>query len=112
MDTNKNQLQVVREIHAHHEERRSKLREQHGSIYDDFENVHTQLNNLSAELQLLTEHGVALDASFSKFGYDAHLSIVLSNPYHHCPLLTVIFRNERTRFKRKLNQFTRHLKEA
>lgn len=74
MDTYKNQLQAVREIHAHHEEKRSKLREQHGSIYDDFENVHTQLDNLSAELQLLTEHGVALDANFSKFGYDAHLS--------------------------------------
>jgi low temperature requirement protein LtrA len=66
-------LQVVREIHAHHEQKRLELRQKHGSIYEDFENVHTQLNNLSAELQLLTDHGVALDANFSKFGYDAHL---------------------------------------
>jgi hypothetical protein len=57
------------------------LRQKHGSIYEDFENVHTQLNNLSAELQLLTDHGVALDANFSKFGYDAHLSKpVLTHP--------------------------------
>lgn len=65
---------MVREIHGHHEQRRRKLQETHGIIYDDFENVHTQLNALSAELNALTEHGVALDANFSKYGYDAHLS--------------------------------------
>lgn len=79
MDTDQNQLQVIREIHAHHEERRSKLREQHGTVYDDFEHIHAQLDNLSAELQLLTERGVALDASFSKFGYDAHLSNIVTD---------------------------------
>lgn len=65
---------MVREIHGHHEQRRRELQETHGAIYDDFENVHTQLNALSAELNALTEHGVALDANFSKYGYDAHLS--------------------------------------
>lgn len=65
---------MVREIHGHHEQRRRELQETHGIIYDDFENVHTQLNALSAELNALTEHGVALDANFSKYGYDAHLS--------------------------------------
>lgn len=65
---------MVREIHGHHEQRRRELQETHGTIYDDFENVHTQLNALSAELNSLTEHGVALDANFSKYGYDAHLS--------------------------------------
>lgn len=65
---------MVREIHAHHERRRRELCEQHGSLYEDFENLHNQLNHLSNELHLLTEHGVALDANFSKFGYDAHLS--------------------------------------
>ena len=33
----------------------------------------TELDLLSAELHNLTEHGVALDANFSKFGYSAHL---------------------------------------
>lgn len=33
-----------------------------------------ELDALSKELHLLTEHGVALDANFSKFGYSAHLS--------------------------------------
>jgi low temperature requirement protein LtrA len=49
------------------------LREQHGEIYDQFENVKTELDLLSEELHNLTEHGVALDANFSKFGYSAHL---------------------------------------
>lgn len=65
---------MVREIHGHYEQRGRELQETHGTIYDDFENVHTQLNALSAELNALTEHGVALDANFSKYGYDAHLS--------------------------------------
>lgn len=65
---------MVSEIHSHHEQRRRELQETHGTIYDDFEHVHTQLNALSAELNALTEHGVALDANFSKYGYDAHLS--------------------------------------
>ena len=34
----------------------------------------SQLDMLSKELHPLTEHGVSLDANFSKFGYDAHLS--------------------------------------
>ena len=68
------QFQVVREIHDHHEQKRNELRERHGSLYEDFENVHTQLNHLSNELHLLSDHGVSLDANFSKFGYDAHLS--------------------------------------
>ena len=96
-------LQVVREIHAHHEQRRSELREQHGVIYEYFENVYTQLNNLSAELQLLTEHGVALDANFSKFGYDAHLSNASSNLISDLLVLTVIIRNERTGFECQLD---------
>lgn len=51
----------------------------HGSLYEDFENVHTQLNALAAELHLLSERGVALDANFSKYGYDAHLSKISTN---------------------------------
>ena len=68
------QLEVVREIHAHHEKKRRELREAHGTLYEEFENIYNQLNVLSHELHLLTEHGVALDANFSKYGYSAHLS--------------------------------------
>ncbi|KAL8739007.1 MAG: hypothetical protein Q9181_000289 [Wetmoreana brouardii] len=66
-------LATIREIHAHHEERRGQLREKHASIYDEFEHVHRQLEALSNELHHLTENGVSLNANFSKFGYDAHL---------------------------------------
>ncbi|MCJ1470309.1 hypothetical protein MMC07_008954 [Pseudocyphellaria aurata] len=66
-------LEVVREIHAHHEQRRRELQQTHGHLYEDFENVHTQLSALATELHLLSEHGVALDANFSKYGYSAHL---------------------------------------
>lgn len=65
---------MVREIHAHHEKKRRELQDVHGNLYEDFEHIYNQLNVLSNELHLLTEHGVALDANFSKYGYDAHLS--------------------------------------
>jgi low temperature requirement protein LtrA len=67
------QLEAIRELHSHHESRRNTLREKHGEIYDQFETVKTELDLLSEELHNLTEHGVALDANFSKFGYSAHL---------------------------------------
>ncbi|KAI4107723.1 MAG: hypothetical protein L6R37_001408 [Teloschistes peruensis] len=66
-------LEAVRAIHAHHEQKRGELREKHSSIYEEFEHVHLQLEALSKEMHHLTEHGVSLDANFSKFGYDAHL---------------------------------------
>lgn len=67
-------LDTIREIHAHHEQKRGELREKHSSVYEEFEHVHLQLEALSNEMHHLTEHGVSLDANFSKFGYDAHLS--------------------------------------
>ncbi|KAL8665487.1 MAG: hypothetical protein Q9202_002192 [Teloschistes flavicans] len=66
-------LDTIREIHAHHEQKRGELREKHSSVYEEFEHVHLQLEALSNEMHHLTEHGVSLDANFSKFGYDAHL---------------------------------------
>ena len=66
-------MEAIRELHSHHENRRNSFREKHGEIYDQFENVKTELDLLSEELHNLTEHGVALDANFSKFGYSAHL---------------------------------------
>lgn len=64
-------LEAVREIHAHHEERRIHLRTKHGDIYDEIEHVKMDLDALADELHHLTDHGVLLDANFSKFGYDA-----------------------------------------
>lgn len=64
----------MREIHAFHENRSHDLRTQHGSIYEEFELVRSELDTLADELLHLSNHGVALDANFSKFGYDAHIS--------------------------------------
>ena len=36
---------------------------------------------------MLTEHGVALDASFSKYGYSAHLRTYDQNPYTGCSMV-------------------------
>ena len=66
-------LAAVREIHAHTEQQRIDLRRKHAEVYEDFENIHQQLDLLSSELHRLSDHGVSLDANFSKYGYDAHL---------------------------------------
>ena len=57
----------------HHEKRRDDLKERHGDIYSDIENVKSELDSLAAELHHLTAHAVSLDASFDRYGYSAHL---------------------------------------
>lgn len=66
-------LAAVREIHAHTEQQRQELRRKHAHVYEEFENIHHQLDALSSELHRLTDLGISLDANFSKYGYDAHL---------------------------------------
>lgn len=66
-------LNAVREIHAFQESRQHHLRTQHGSVYEEFELIKSELDTLAEELLHLSDHGVALDANFSKFGYDAHI---------------------------------------
>jgi low temperature requirement protein LtrA len=66
-------LQAIRELQAHHEGRRVSIREKHSDIYNEFEHIKSELDAISAELDLLTDHHVTLDANFSKFGYNAHL---------------------------------------
>ncbi len=66
-------LAAVREIHAHHEQRHQALKTKHGSIYEEFEAVRADLDLLSNELNNMSDHGVSLDANFSKYGYDAHI---------------------------------------
>ena len=64
---------MIQELHAHHEARRESLRERHSTVYDEFEKVRSDLDTLAAELHHISEHGIALDANFSRFGYSAHL---------------------------------------
>lgn len=66
-------LDALRRAHSHHEQRRQMLRERHGGAYDEFENVHAELDALGSEMLALTNHSVSLDANFSKYGYSAHL---------------------------------------
>lgn len=73
-------LEAVREIHAHHEQRRLHLRHTHGNVYEEFEHVKMELDTLADELHHLTDHGVLMDANFSKFGYDAHIRTKNSEP--------------------------------
>lgn len=68
-------LDAVREIHAHHEERRLHLRTTHGNVYDEIEHVKLELDTLADELHHLTDLGISMDANFSRFGYDAHIRI-------------------------------------
>ncbi|RVX72944.1 hypothetical protein B0A52_03297 [Exophiala mesophila] len=66
-------LEAVKQLHMHHEKRRDDLKERHGDIYSDIENVKSELDSLAAELHHLTAHAVSLDASFDRYGYSAHL---------------------------------------
>ncbi|KAI9834470.1 MAG: hypothetical protein M1826_002624 [Phylliscum demangeonii] len=66
-------LEALREVHGHHERRRDALRVTHGEAYDEFEKVRWELDALSTELHMITQHGIALDANFTKYGYAAHL---------------------------------------
>jgi hypothetical protein len=66
-------LEALRQAYSHHEERRQLLREQHGENFDEWERVREQLDALSVDLHMLSDHAVSLDANLSKYGYDAHL---------------------------------------
>src|ERR1700760_1406182 len=66
-------LDALRIAQDHHENRRDELRMLHPEIFHRFEEVHHQLDALSGELDRVTTHGVALEAHFTKFGYDAHI---------------------------------------
>ena len=66
-------IEALRKAYSHHEQRRHVLREKHGDAYDEFERVREDLDALSIDLHMLTDHAVSLDANFSKYGYDADL---------------------------------------
>lgn len=48
------QISAVRELHSHHLARRATLRETHGELYEQFESVKNELDQLSTELHMLT----------------------------------------------------------
>ena len=94
---------VVKEIHAFHENRRHNLRTQHGQIYDEFERVKSELDTWEDELLHLSDHGVTLDANFSKFGYDANIS---EDGKCFCASSRMLtrYRNKRPRLFRQLSK--------
>ncbi|KAK4947358.1 hypothetical protein LTR10_013726 [Elasticomyces elasticus] len=66
-------LEAVRQLHAHHQSKRDDLKQRHGDLYSDIENVKSELDELSAELHRISDHSVSLDASFDRYGYSARL---------------------------------------
>ncbi|KAI9849406.1 MAG: hypothetical protein M1838_000149 [Thelocarpon superellum] len=66
-------LEALRTTHSHHERARDQLRAKHAEMYEEFEKIHHQLDDLAAEISLHSEHDISLDANFSKYGYSAHL---------------------------------------
>lgn len=66
-------IEALRTVQNHHEGRRAVLKQKHGEVFDEFENVRQELDILASELHNLTDHTVALDASFNKYGFSAHL---------------------------------------
>jgi chromosome segregation ATPase len=63
----------LQESLSHAESRRNALRDQHGRAFDEFVSVQSQLDAVSDQLDRLADHSSSLNASFSKFGYDAQL---------------------------------------
>lgn len=66
-------MDILRKSHSHHEQTRETLRQQHTEIYDQFHTIYSELDWFAADLESLTNQGVKLDASFSRYGYSAHL---------------------------------------
>lgn len=66
-------IEALRHNHTHYEERHRQLREDNPDLVAEFERVLRQLDALSSELHMISEHAVQLDANFSKYGYSAHL---------------------------------------
>ena len=72
-ETDFNQIEALRHTHAHHSDHHKKLQEQHGELAYEFERVIREIDALSNELHMISQHAVQLDANFSKYGYSAHL---------------------------------------
>ncbi|KAF2660174.1 hypothetical protein K491DRAFT_589607 [Lophiostoma macrostomum CBS 122681] len=73
-------IEALRHTHAHHEDKYNQVKEEHGDIVLEFEQVIRELDALSAELHFVSDHAVQLDANFSKYGYSAHLRTKEDSP--------------------------------
>lgn len=73
IDGSPEHVAAIREVHEHNLERRETIRRKNADLFDEFDEVHDTLGHLNDELHRLTTSAVALDASFDKFGYSAHL---------------------------------------
>lgn len=60
----------LQEAQQHHEGRRTELRERHGHVYHEWEDVHNQLNAVSMQLAQLSRTNSGLHHNYGKFGYD------------------------------------------
>jgi low temperature requirement protein LtrA len=69
----KKQIEALRHTHSHHEDRHRQLKKEHPDLAAEFEHVLRELDALSEELHMISEHAVQLDANFTKYGYSAHL---------------------------------------
>ncbi|KAF2028544.1 hypothetical protein EK21DRAFT_69518 [Setomelanomma holmii] len=66
-------LEALRHIHEHHSDQHKRLQAEHGDLALEFERVIRELDALSTEIHMISQHAVQLDANFSKYGYSAHL---------------------------------------
>ncbi|KAK4905848.1 hypothetical protein LTR66_017772, partial [Elasticomyces elasticus] len=66
-------LSAIRDVQNHHLSKRETLRIKNAELFQEFDNVHKTLDHLNEELNRLTDHAVALDASFNKYGYTANI---------------------------------------
>lgn len=57
----------------HHERARDELRARHGPAFDEWESTQRRLDDVTRALDRLGDRTSALGASFSKFGFAAHL---------------------------------------
>lgn len=55
------------------------MKEQHGETLEEFERVIRELDSLSNELHMISDHAVQLDANFSKFGYSARIRMLAAS---------------------------------
>lgn len=66
-------IACINDLRDHHLSRRTALRENNAELFEEIDNLHETLNHLHDELNRLTDYAVALDASFNKYGYSAHI---------------------------------------
>lgn len=78
-------IAAIRDLHDHHATRQEQLRREHPEIYEEIEEILDHLAHLKTELHNVTTKDMTLDASFSKYGYDARLRAKDNSPGSQSP---------------------------